>query len=82
MPRLTYFQPRTRTCVAFAPLVALAAYIPPRRLRYIIKPIRGLSNSAPRPGTRPLIRAAARAIALLVGDGVSIRVARQHRGRP
>ena len=83
MLRLTYFQPRARSCAAVAPLVALAAsYIPPRWLRYAIKPIRALSNSAPRPRTRPLIRAATRAIDLLVGDGVAIRVARQHRGRP
>ncbi len=78
MTQLTYFTPRTSACATVAPHVALtASYVPATVLRRVVRPLLALTRSTPRPRTRPLIRAASRAIDLLVADGVAIRVTRQ-----
>jgi hypothetical protein len=79
MTKLTYYTPRSRPARLFAPLVATAAsYLPPRTLRPIVKPCVRCANHSRRPNLR---RAAARAIDLVVGDGMSIRVTRRHQRR-
>ena len=77
MTKLTYYTPRTPVAHLVAPLVATAAsYLPPRALRPIVVPLRELSNRSRRPALR---RRATRAINLIVGDGMSIRVKRRGR---
>jgi len=79
MTKLTYYTPRSPLTRLAAPLVATAvSYLPPRALRPFVVPLRELSNRSRRPALR---RCATRAIDLVVGDGMSIRVKRQHTGR-
>jgi len=79
MTKLTYYTPRTPIAQLVAPLVATAvSYLPPRALRPLVVPLRDISNRSRRPTLRTR---AIRAINLIVGDGMSIRVKRQHAGR-
>ena len=79
MTKLTYYTPRSPLASALAPLVATAAsYLPPRALRPLVRPCVRWTRESRRPGLR---RLADRAINLVAGDGMSIRVKRQHGGR-
>ena len=76
MTKLTYYTPRRALTRLLAPPVARAvSYLPPRALRPIVKPCVRAANESRRPR---LPRRADRAIYLLVGDGMSIRIKRQH----
>lgn len=78
MTKLTMFTPRSRLQRLLAPLVANAvSYLPPRALRPFVVPLRDISNNS----RRRARRLATRAIHLLVGDGMAIRVRRQRGGR-
>ena len=76
MSQLTYYTPRSPLARALAPLAAVgASYLPPPALRPLVKPCVRCSNESRRPRAR---RLASRTIDLLVGDGMSLRVKRQH----
>ena len=79
MTKLSFYTPRSPAARLVAPLVATAvSYLPPRALRPLVVPLREISNHSRRPALR---RRATRAIHLVVGDGMSMRVKRQHGGR-
>lgn len=74
MTKLTYYTPRSPLQRLLAPLVANAvSYLPPRALRPIVRPCVRASNHSRRPALR---RRATRAINLIVGDGMAIRIKR------
>ena len=76
--KLSYYTPRSALARLVAPLAATAvSYLPPRALRPLLVPLREISNHSRRPALR---RRATRAIHLVVGDGMSIRVRRQRGG--
>ncbi len=78
MTKLTYYTPRAPLTRLVAPLVATAmSYLPPEVLRPFVVPLGDISNRSHRPALR---RVATHAIDLVVGDGMSIRVRRQHAG--
>lgn len=74
MTRLVYFTPRTTACRLASRLVATTSHLPPRVLKRVVAPLLRSSR-----GTGRLRRPADRVIFLIVGDGASQRVARQHR---
>jgi hypothetical protein len=79
MTRLVHFTPHSIPSRLAAQVVASAAsYLPPAVLKPLVGPLLRGSRSA-RPGWRQ--RAADQAISLIVGDGVSQRIRRQHRRR-
>ena len=76
MTKLTYCTPRSPLARLLAPAAAVAAsHLPPRALRPVVRRCVWLSRESRRPRLR---RRAMRAIDLLAGDGMSIRVKRQH----
>ena len=76
MTKLTYYTPHSRLARLIAPLLANAAsYFPPRALRPIVRPCVRAWRHSRRPALR---RRASRAIDLIVGDGMAIRIKRQH----
>lgn len=80
MTKLTMFTPQTRLQRLLAPIVANAvSYLPPRALRPFVAPLREVSNNSRR---RRAGRLATRTIYLIAGDGMAIRINRQHGGRP
>jgi len=76
MTKLTYYTPHSPLTRRLAPLVAnVASCFPPRALRPIVRPYVRASNNSRRVAVR---RHAIRTIALIVGDGMAIRIKRQH----
>ena len=79
MTKLTYYTPCSPLERLLAPAVAVAAsHVPPRGLRPVVKPCVRLCRHSRRPALR---HSAWRAIDLVVGDGMAIRVRRQRAGR-
>jgi len=79
MTKLTYYTPRSPLTRLVAPVMGTAvSYLPPRALGPFVVALRELSNRSRRPALRGR---AIRTIDLVAGDGMSIRLKRQHTGR-
>jgi len=77
MTRLVYFTAHSTGCrLATQVAAGAASYLPPAILKRLVRPLLRCSRGA---GPARLQPAAERAICLIVGDGVSRRVRRQHR---
>ncbi len=77
MTRLIHFTPRTRACRFAAQVVASAAsYVPACVLKRLVRPLVRCSRGGGPVRLRGPIN---KALALIVGDGVSQRVMRPHR---